>query len=921
MTTPTVAVTIVSGAINGTPLANGSAVLQLTAQDVVIGTNGTIVPATPVTVPLDVNGMATTNSFPNVLGTVGTQTKVTLFDSTGVQQATALATIPNTACNLHDVINLSPPPSLTSAQVAVNLARLWAFGSTPPDGVNKSAKQSALDAGTSATAASTSAGAAAQSASSVSFLYPGIYATAPTTRPPNGTGPAMQAGDRANFSDGYEYHYTGTAWVSDAKNAAASATNASNSLAALMNRYQGAFASDPTLRPDGTALQVGDSYFNSTANLFKVYNGSTWQASDINTANLAASTGSTTVGDGNSTLADRIAAINLADYTALRAYAGPTKAARVTGYLATTAPSGIAGLFTVDDSDTTSADNGGTIIVASNGKRWKRSYTDEVAAKWFGAKGDNSTDDTTSIVNAAAASNNTKAPGTATYKITSSITLNNNNKIVGDGQYATSLYNAGTTAAVTTPVSTPGGPKSNGQGLFNIQITANSGAPVAAPGLFVQQTGFTYWEKAVIQYHRTALKLEGAVSTTFRDVILQQATTGLQAGGINSLDAVTLTNFYGGRITTSTTAININGYCKGLFFDGTDIESVTNLYTESGGYTTDLMVFRNTWLESITAYDLGSARRPVFDTCKFAGDITITGGFAPVLREVYVTPPGAFPMLKVMAEIADVTATGENWRVASDGQHGMTLAMPTIGSASTPADRYAASETAQSALFMALGGRMLGSSVGMSNLMPAPISQAGYWGGGSATITTGQTDPFGGTTATLVSGVNSGTTAYKGTGQLSGFTSGSWYVYQMVVKAQAAGNIVGLRVNGATLDKFLQLLLPDTNWRVIHMMFKADQATASFNFYHGGGAIVDAICVAAGAELRPFIPYGAVVPNAFWMELGNVVMYGSGPPGSGTYAQGMRVLNSAPAAAGNIGWVCTTGGTPGTWKTYGAIAA
>jgi hypothetical protein len=31
--------------------------------------------------------------------------------------------------------------------------------------------------------------------------------------------------------------------------------------------------------------------------------------------------------------------------------------------------------------------------------------------------------------------------------------------------------------------------------------------------------------------------------------------------------------------------------------------------------------------------------------------------------------------------------------------------------------------------------------------------------------------------------------------------------------------------------------------------------------------------------------------------------------------------NSAPTAGGNIGWVCTTAGTPGTWKTFGAIAA
>ena len=41
---------------------------------------------------------------------------------------------------------------------------------------------------------------------------------------------------------------------------------------------------------------VGDEYFNTTANLLKRWNGTTWQASDINTTNLADSSGSSLVG-------------------------------------------------------------------------------------------------------------------------------------------------------------------------------------------------------------------------------------------------------------------------------------------------------------------------------------------------------------------------------------------------------------------------------------------------------------------------------------------------------------------------------------------------------------------------------------------------------------------------------------------------
>lgn len=44
-------------------------------------------------------------------------------------------------------------------------------------------------------------------------------------------------------------------------------------------------------------------------------------------------------------------------------------------------------------------------------------------------------------------------------------------------------------------------------------------------------------------------------------------------------------------------------------------------------------------------------------------------------------------------------------------------------------------------------------------------------------------------------------------------------------------------------------------------------------------------------------------------------------PTSQQYYVGDKVANATPAASGNIGWVCTTSGTPGTWKTYGTIAA
>ena len=70
------------------------------------------------------------------------------------------------------------------------------------------------------------------------------------------------------------------------------------------------------------------------------------------------------------------------------------------------------------------------------------------------------------------------------------------------------------------------------------------------------------------------------------------------------------------------------------------------------------------------------------------------------------------------------------------------------------------------------------------------------------------------------------------------------------------------------------------------------------------------VCVAGGTP-GTWAGFGAIdyAPTSF----------GTAPPTTGAHVFGERVINAAPAAGAYSGWVCITGGTPGTWKGFGAI--
>lgn len=83
----------------------------------------------------------------------------------------------------------------------------------------------------------------------------------------------------------------------------------------------------------------------------------------------------------------------------------------------------------------------------------------------------------------------------------------------------------------------------------------------------------------------------------------------------------------------------------------------------------------------------------------------------------------------------------------------------------------------------------------------------------------------------------------------------------------------------------------------------------------------DLSAVLSAAAVQSFSAQATVRSSRRYVRQGTQRSLQTAAPTSGYWQVGDKVYNSAPAAAGVIGWVCTTAGAPGTWKTFGTIQA
>lgn len=186
--------------------------------------------------------------------------------------ATSASANAGTATTKAGEASASAASAAGSASTATTKAGEASASQTAAAGSASAAAGSASAAATSASSAGTAktAAEAAQAVAEERATFAQGRASAAATSASNAGTSATTAANRA------------TAAATSATNAATSEAGAAASLASFKNIYYGSYTTEPTTRPDGSAIQDGDTYYQSTGSVgLKIRVSGAWSAAAI----------------------------------------------------------------------------------------------------------------------------------------------------------------------------------------------------------------------------------------------------------------------------------------------------------------------------------------------------------------------------------------------------------------------------------------------------------------------------------------------------------------------------------------------------------------------------------------------------------------------------------------------------------------
>lgn len=602
-----------------------------------------------------------------------------------------------------------------------------------------------------------------------------------------------------------------------------------------------------------------------------------------------------------------------------------TQATRVlvAGYY--TPSDGGGGYYALDSEDQLSSDNGGTVIVATDGGRWKLSTSGIVSVKQFGAVGDGVKNDGVRIQAAVHALGGKRLFFPKGEYITSAITLSHSIELVGEGpdsvikqaafsnRFFIQINGVGTQVSLfDLTIDQNKANQSYGQGKFAINCTSIGNGIDHPAILHVERVHVTNSCEGAIRFlgDRTEMNRELLTITSCR------FTNGSESKSSPQYNTFTI------YIADAATATIDNCHFEHLpTGTGEGIPAITVAGTNVSTVQYSKLTITNNYISGYGRYTIGSGVG-VIDMYIWSQNVVVTGNR---IENSHVVPIRG----KVNAD---------NVFISGNVIHTVTQHIPSSGSGISivPATvipvmgRYIITDNiVKDSGFR--GIEIAGNADNKPELMQ--ISNNIIDGVDEIGVSISNVNHFAIMNNMISNCMGSGITlSYcEGNGKISdnmirnsGSTGIGYVGVQKSLSLTVSGNIIDAPTGqGVSIENIGELLL---HGNIVKNIVNANGTQRAFRI--GGTSAIDR------ADIKNNSVFGDTASgpitytgSGVWQknETGNswngMINYGSAAPTSGISARGDIVYNMYPLSGGCIGWVCIAAGAPGVWKAFGSIEA